>query len=77
MEIKKLSEFNDLRHSVHVFDTEGNRLADIDKDGVRVYGDAVNIAVCKEIGSEAGWPKSEMIYMQEGLKELVELKNRA
>ena len=52
-------------------------MADIDKDGVRVYGDAVNIAVCKEIGGEARWSKSEMIYMPEGLKELVELKNRA
>lgn len=71
------SKFDDLKHSIHVFNTKGARLADIDKDGVRVYGDALNIAVCKEVEEENGWPKSEMVYMSDGLKELIELKNRA
>lgn len=71
------SKIDDLKHSIHVFDTKGVRLADIDKDGVRVYGGALNIAVCKEVEEENGWSKSEMVYMSDGLKELIELKNRA
>lgn len=77
MGLEKLSKFVDLKHTIHVFDTKGNRLADIDKNGVRVYGDALNIAVCKEDGEENGWPKSEMVYMSDGLGKLIESKNRA
>lgn len=77
VKIEKLSKFDDLKHSIHVFDKNGNRLADIDKNGVRVYGDTLNIAVCRENGEENGWPKSEMVYMSNGLKELIESKNRA
>ena len=69
--------FSDLKYSVHIFDKDGNRLADIDKDGVKAYGDALNIAVCKDTGEENGWPKSEMIYMSDGLANLIEPKNRA
>lgn len=71
MGIEKLSKLDDLKHSIHIFDTKGNRLADIDKNGVRVHGDTLNIAVCKEAGEENGWPKSEMVYMSDGLKELI------
>lgn len=77
MKIEKISQFSDLKHSIHVFDTKGNRLADIDKDGVRVYGNTLNIAVNKETGEENGWTKSEMIYLSNGLKEVIKLKNRA
>lgn len=70
---KDAQEFSDLKHSVHVFDAEGNRLADIDENGVKLYSN-VKIAVYKKTGEDEGWPKLETIYMSDGLKKLVKAK---
>lgn len=66
--------FSGLKYSVHIFDKNCNRLADIDKNGVSVYGDELNIAVCKEVGEEDGWTESETVYVSDGLKELFKQK---
>lgn len=74
MDIKKTEEFADMEHSIHVFDTKGNRLADIDENGIRMHSDSVMISVCKKTGEDDGWPKYEMIYLPERLAELVKSK---
>lgn len=71
MRKNELLEFSDMNHSIHVFDVKGNRLADIDETGVRMYSEELKIAVCKQIGEENGWPKTKMIYMSENLEELL------
>lgn len=72
--IGRTEEFADMEHSVHVFDAKGNRLADIDENGVRICSDAVMISVCKKSGEVNGWPKYEMIYLPDRLAEIVKSK---
>lgn len=68
------NDFSDLKHSIHIFDKAGNRLADIDKTGVRVSSDKIRISVCKETGEIEGWTEEKVVFMSEGLIETIKPK---
>lgn len=68
------NDFCDLKHSIHIFDETGKRLADIDKNGVRILNDKIRISVCKEIGEIEGWTKGKLVFASEGLLEAVKPK---
>lgn len=74
MEIRKTTEFADLKHSIHIFDTDGKRLADIDASGVKMHSDVVLVSVCKTTGEKEGWPEEELIYLPEILERLLKEK---
>lgn len=76
-EIDSQNDFLDLKYSIHIFDDHGNRLADIDKNGVKLLSDKLNVFVSKEIGKTDGWARVKVIYVSDGLQELVPEGNRA
>lgn len=75
--IDSQNDFLDLKYSIHIFDDHGKRLADIDKNGVKLLSDKLNVFVSKEIGKTDGWTRAEVIYVSDGLQELVPEGNRA
>lgn len=52
-------------------------MADIDKNGVKLLNDKLNVFVSKEIGKTDGWARVKVIYVSDGLQELVSEGNRA
>lgn len=66
-----LKEFEDLKHSVIISDKTGKQLACVDKSGVKIYSEDINICVCKVTGQYHGWDEEKMIYMSEGLKKFI------
>lgn len=49
-------------------------MADIDRNGLQLHSDTLKVAICKEDGEIDDWPKAEIIYMTEGLDELLKKK---
>lgn len=68
------SDFSDLKHSIHLFNRNGDRIADIDESGVKVYSDEIGISVCKETGQIKGWKEERMIFATKKLMELLKKK---
>lgn len=52
-------------------------MADIDKNGVKLLSNKLNVFVSKEIGTTDGWTRAKVIYVSDGLQELVPEGNRA
>lgn len=75
--IDSQNDFLDLKYSIHIFDNHGNRLVDIDKDGVKLLSDKLNVFVSKEIGTTDGWTRAKVIYVSDGLQELAAEGDRA
>lgn len=73
-EINAPSGFGDLKHSIHIFSKNGDRIADIDENGVKVYSDEIGVSVCKETSQVEGWKTEKIIFTTENLPELLNRK---